>query len=66
MELFVLSYNQEAQKRFNVSKEEAGYVMNWLKHIVIEDIFGGLWVNKTMEQFVSGYEDSYQKAKKNY
>lgn len=58
MDKFVLAYSKE-QTRFNISKTDASHLMNYLKHLVIEDIFNGLWINKTLEQFITGYEDEY-------
>lgn len=59
MNHFVNSYSIEDQSRFNISKADASEVMNYIKHLVIEEIFDGMWTTKTMEEFITGYTDSY-------
>ncbi len=53
------NYSQEIKNVFGVEFNDAEMISNYFKYIVVEYLFGGLYVEKTANEFLYGYDDRY-------
>ncbi|KAL4471691.1 hypothetical protein ABPG74_008584 [Tetrahymena malaccensis] len=44
---------------FKLSLEDAKIIQDYLKHVVVEQIFGGMYIQKTAQELLWGYQDLY-------
>lgn len=56
----VLSGNTQILKtEFNLNLTQANALFEYMKYIVIEFLFDGVFINKTAEEFLWGYDNEY-------
>lgn len=57
------NYSQQVKEEFGLEFDDAEMIGNYFKFVVLKYLFDGLYVEKSANEFLFGYEDKYIKIK---
>lgn len=60
------NYSQQVKDEFGLEFDDAEMIANYFKFVVVEYLFEGLYVEKSANEFLFGYEDKYATIKVKY